>query len=263
MAVLIRKLKVINSQELGKNMRRITLQGSDLADFPENQESGYVKIRFPKNSDHEPTDTKKNFDLRSYTIRAFNLEKRELVLDFLLHGDSGPASKWASSAQIGDSIEIAGPGPVILAADAADWYLFVGDMTALPAIAVNLEKLSPESKGIALLEINSSEDKQDLKKPEGVEVKWIINSDPLTGCEDLIKALSCVEIKGVNPFAWVAGEFELLRFARKLLKHDKALPKDSLYLSCYWKIGEDDPGMKKAKAALILFDSIKNLFSFK
>jgi NADPH-dependent ferric siderophore reductase len=179
-----------------------------------------------------------------------------------LHGDSGPASKWASSVQIGDSVEIAGPGPAILAA-AADWYLFVGDMTALPAIAVNLEKLPSEASGIALLEINSLEDKQDLKKPEGVEVRWIINPDPLTGCEDLIDSLSYVQIKGINPYVWVAGEFELLRFARKLLKHDKALPKESLYLSCYWKIGADDPGMKKAKAALILFDSIKNLFSFK
>ena len=140
-------------------MKRITLQGDDLADFPENQESGYVKIRFPKNLDHEPSNTKKDYDLRSYTIRAFDLEKRELVLDFLLHGDSGPASKWASSVQIGDSIEIAGPGPAILAA--ADWYLFVGDMTALPAIAVNLEKLPSASKGIALLEINSLEDKQE------------------------------------------------------------------------------------------------------
>ena len=262
MAVTIRKLNVVKACELGKSMKRITLQGDDLADFPENQESGYVKIRFPKNLDNEPTNSNKDYDLRSYTIRAFDLEKRELVLDFLLHGDSGPASKWASSVQIGDSIEIAGPGPAILAAP-ADWYLFVGDMTALPAIAVNLEKLSPESKGMALLEINSLEDKQDLRKPEGVEVRWIINTDPLTGCEDLIESLNNVEITGENPYVWVAGEFELLRFARKLLKHDKALPKESLYLSCYWKIGADDPGMKKAKAALILFDSIKNLFNFK
>ena len=262
MAVTIRKLNVVKASELGKSMKRITLQGDDLADFPENQESGYVKIRFPKNLDNEPTNSNKDYDLRSYTIRAFDLEKRELVLDFLLHGDSGPASKWASSVQIGDGIEIAGPGPAILAAP-ADWYLFVGDMTALPAIAVNLEKLSPESKGMALLEINSLEDKQDLRKPEGVEVRWIINTDPLTGCEDLIESLNNVEITGENPYVWVAGEFELLRFARKILKHDKALPKESLYLSCYWKIGADDPGMKKAKAALILFDSIKNLFNFK
>ena len=87
---------------------------------------------------------------------------------------------------------IAGAAITILAAP-ADWYLFVGDMTALPAIAANLEKLPTESSGIALLEINSLEDKQDLRKPEGVEVRWIINPDPLTGCEDLIDSLGSVK----------------------------------------------------------------------
>ena len=40
MAVTIRKLNVVKASELGKSMKRITLQGDDLADFPENQESG-------------------------------------------------------------------------------------------------------------------------------------------------------------------------------------------------------------------------------
>ena len=39
MAVTIRRLTVKDSRELGRSMRRITLQGDDLADFPENQES--------------------------------------------------------------------------------------------------------------------------------------------------------------------------------------------------------------------------------
>ena len=135
-------------------------------------------------------------------------------------------------------------------------------MTALPAIAVNLEKLSPESEGLALIEINSPEDKQELTKPQGVDVEWILNPDPLNGCHDLIAALEGVEWKGQNPYAWVAGEFELMRCARKLIKHERSFPKESMYLSCYWKIGADDPGMKKAKAALLFLDSIKNLFRF-
>ena len=65
MAVTIRKLKVKDSRELGRSMKRITRQGDDLADFPENQESGYVKISFSKNLDHEPSNTKKDYDLRS------------------------------------------------------------------------------------------------------------------------------------------------------------------------------------------------------
>ena len=39
MAVTIIRLTVKDSRELGRSMRRITLQGDDLADFPENQES--------------------------------------------------------------------------------------------------------------------------------------------------------------------------------------------------------------------------------
>ncbi len=95
MAINIRKLKVTDTKILGSNMKRITLHGDDLSDFPENQESGYVKLRFPKVSEDIGKNTKKPFDLRSYTIRSFDSERLELVLDFLLHGDSGPASKWA------------------------------------------------------------------------------------------------------------------------------------------------------------------------
>ena len=262
MALNIRKLEVTNTELLGRNMKRVTLHGSDLSDFPEHQESGYVKLRFPKTVKDSDRNTNKDYDLRSYTIRAFDSKKLELVLDFLLHGDSGPASKWATSVKKGETIEIAGPGAAILASQEADWYLFAGDMTALPAIAVNLEKLDDQSKGLALIEVNSLEDKQELIKPKGMEIKWILNPNPLAGCEELIEALGNVEWQGTNPYAWIAGEFDLMRFARQLIKHEKSLPKEAMYLSCYWKIGTDDLGMKRAKSALILIDSIKNLFRF-
>ena len=262
MALNIRKLEVTNTELLGRNMKRVTLHGSDLSDFPEHQESGYVKLLFPRTVKDVDRNTNKDYDLRSYTIRAFDSKKLELVLDFLLHGDSGPASKWAASVKKGETIEIAGPGAAILASEEADWYLFAGDMTALPAIAVNLEKLHHQSKGLALIEINSLEDKQELIKPKELEVKWILNPNPLAGCNKLIEALGNVQWQGKKPYAWVAGEFDLMRFARQLIKHEKSLPKEAMYLSCYWKIGTDDLGMKRAKSALILIDSIKNLFRF-
>ena len=120
-----------------------------------------------------------------------------------------------------------------------------------------LKNYLPNLKDLALLEINSPEDKQELIKPSGLEVKWIVNPEPLNGCSDLINALSEVEWKGNNPYAWIAGEFELMRFARQLIKHEKSLPKDSMYLSCYWKIGADDPGMKKANGCLNIIRLIK------
>ena len=53
-----------------------------------------------------PDSTKKAFESRSYTIRFFRPGDLELDIDFLLHGDSGPASKWANSAQIGEIISV-------------------------------------------------------------------------------------------------------------------------------------------------------------
>ena len=52
----------------------------------------------------------------------------------------------------------------------------------------------------------------------------------------------------VRQAAWIAGEFELMREAKKFLKGKMNLPKDLMYVSCYWKINEDNEGMRKAKA---------------
>ena len=125
MALNIRKLEVTNTELLGRNMKRVTLHGSDLSDFPEHQESGYVKLLFPRTVKDVDRNTNKDYDLRSYTIRAFDSKKLELVLDFLLHGDSGPAGKWAASVKKGETIEIAGPGAAILASEEADWLSLI------------------------------------------------------------------------------------------------------------------------------------------
>ena len=54
------------------------------------------------------------------------------------------------------------------------------------------------------------------------------------------------------------GEFELMRCAKKILKNEKKLPNESIYFSSYWKIGEEDKGMKKAKASFFLKELIKD-----
>ena len=244
-----RILAVKKIEMLGANMKRITLSGEGLLDFPQGQEGSYVKASFEKNID-SPIDSmaENRFCRRSFTVRHFRKKDLELDLDFLLHGESGPASKWAISAKEEDTLEIAGPGPAKIAPPEANWYVFVGDMTALPAIAVNLEKLRNDATGIALIEVMSSKDIQALKKPPGLDIQWIINRSPLKGCSELMDQFFSIKWCSRNPYAWVAGEFELMRGAKKFLKEKRNLPKNSMYLSCYWKIDEDNEGMKKAKA---------------
>ena len=98
---LPRQARVVGVRELSPNMRRVSLVGDDLEDFPEGQESGYVKLLLK----HQGEEVR-----RSYTIRRFESQSKTLHLDFMRHADGGPASAWAESVEIGQEISLVGPG---------------------------------------------------------------------------------------------------------------------------------------------------------
>ena len=67
-----------------------------------------------------------------------------LTIDFVVHGDAGVAGPWAAAARPGDRIYLQGPGGAYCAgSDRAGWHLLVGDESALPAIAVAVERTRP------------------------------------------------------------------------------------------------------------------------
>jgi len=78
--------------------------------------------------------------MRDFTPRHFDASTRTLTLGFALH-DAGPASAWAASARVGDVLGFGGPRGSRLTPDNFDWYLLVGDETALPAIGRRTEEL--------------------------------------------------------------------------------------------------------------------------
>ena len=50
--------------------------------------------------------------MRTYSVRRHHPDRGELEIDFVLHGDgehSGPASRWAARAQVGDVLGLVGP----------------------------------------------------------------------------------------------------------------------------------------------------------
>lgn len=235
-----RTLTVAHSELLSPHMRRIVLEGEELADFPEGQESGYVKLLFPAAESIKPR-------LRSYTIRAFDLAQRRLTLDFVCHGDHGPASTWAGHAQIGDSIQVRGPGPTKLLDTSADWCLLVGDMSALPAISVNLERLPADARGYAVIQVMDPADQITMPTPAAVELHWVVNPHPETHSEWVAETVRGLPWLPGRVNAWVAGEFELMRGVRRYLRQERQLGKADLYASSYWKIGTTDEGNKLAK----------------
>lgn len=233
-----RTLEVIDNKSITPNMRRITLGGIQMQDFPKDQESAYIKLLFNQANSERPL-------MRTYTIRA--QRDTEIDVDFVVHGHTGIASQWALEAQIGDTISIGGPGPAKLITPDADWFLLVGDMTALPAISVNLEKLPADATGYAVIEIASEADKQALIKPAGIDIIWVINDAVSATHSPLLECVQTLPWSSGQPSVWAACEFHSMRQLRDYFKKTREVQKSHLYISSYWKIDRTEDEHKVDK----------------
>lgn len=233
-----RMLEVLDAKYITPNMRRVTLGGNGLSDFPEDQESAYIKLLFPQPNDTRPL-------MRTYTVSA---QRDDAIdVDFALHDAEGPASMWARNAQPGQQILVGGPGPKKLINNAADWFLLAGDMTALPAISVNLAQLPDDARGYAVLEVTTELDMQILKKPKNMEIHWVINSSPNANDCPLLERVKALAWLDGQPAVWAACEFHSMRALRHYFKTIQQLPKTHLYISSYWKVDNTEDQHKVEK----------------
>ena len=247
-----RDLVVIKKGYVTPNMLRVTLGGDGMKDFPEDQASAYVKLIFPIEGDEKDRVLR-----RTYTVRHDRItdQGREIDIDFVMHGDGsdandhgGPASNWAVNCAPGDVITIGGPGPKKLVDPTADWFLIAGDMTALPAVSVNLEILPKHARGYAVIEVQSEADMQDLKKPDNITIEWVINPHPgkvNTALSDVVKKLPWGDGRAS---VWAACEFTSMKELRSYFREERGLGRDDFYISSYWKLGMNEDIHKVIKS---------------
>lgn len=247
-----RVLTVARAWHLTPNMVRVVFAGPELDLFPTGHEGGNCKLMIPETGETRADFTARLVNgpapvRRTYTVRMFDPDTQELTIDFVAHGDDGPASRWARHAQPGDFIGFVGPSAPKITHFEADWYLVAADLSAVPVAAAALEAMPRNAKGVAIFEVPSAEDRQDIAIPEGFDVHWFIQPDPHAPSraqEDLIRSL-----------AWptgrvqtcIAGESSVIRSLRALLINEKQLPKKDAYISGYWKIGLVEDDHQKAK----------------
>lgn len=147
--------------------------------------------------------------MRTYTIRALRSEPGEVDIEFVLHGDNGPASRWAMTASPGDRLTIIAPDASFEGESAGfEWkpprhlrrLLIVADETALPAAAGILETLNAQSSGPqveALLEVPLSDDIQPIAST--AQLHWLPR-DIQPGCahgELLARAVRDIDLREV------------------------------------------------------------------
>lgn len=253
-----RLLTVISSVLLTSNMQRITFKADDLSDFETESEGGYIKLLFNENGGTDLSGIEEGTrpKMRTYTIRHLRQEQNELDVDFVRHHHSvdcvstdsgGFASNWSQQAKAGSQISIVGPGSIKGLSKEADWFFLVADMTALPALSAKLETLPSSAVGYAVIEINHESDKQALAKPEGMNIVWIIQSEVNSENGGLIDAVRAQDWKQGRVAVWSACEFNSMRLLRTYFRNEKAIDKDDVYISSYWKEGCTEDGHKVAK----------------
>ncbi|WP_136068687.1 siderophore-interacting protein [Modicisalibacter radicis] len=139
--------------------------------------------------------------MRTYTIRELRPARAEVDVEFVLHGDNGPASRWAMQARPGDRLAMTAPAAgTDAAAVGFEWkpprsvrrVLIVADETALPAAAGILEELAARSdrpRVEALVEVPKGGDEQALAP--GAQVRWLPR-DAAPGCTHGERLLNAV-----------------------------------------------------------------------
>jgi NADPH-dependent ferric siderophore reductase len=254
-----RVAEVLRTSRLTPHMIRVVLGGEGLAGFPVGEFTDhYVKIHFPPADapygvpyDVEDVQAQHPREMwpvtRTYTVRAWDAEAGELTIDFVHHGDEGLAGPWAAAARPGDRVQLLGPGGAYAPRPDADWHLLAGDESAIPAVAVALERLPAGASALVFLEVAGPEEEQhDLVVRPGVELRWLHRGTAAPG-EPLVAAVREMSLPPGSGHVFVHGEAFAVRELRRHLKAERGLDPAWTSISGYWRRGDTEDRWQAGK----------------
>ena len=276
---------------LSRHLWRYTFEGKEVRQMATLAPDQRIKIFFPDPQGRPPAlrhtpdwyaeykrqDPARRPPMRTYTIRALRAEASEVDVDFVLHGDNGPASAWAMAAQPGAPLQIMAPNAAFEGDGGGyEWnppaglgrLLLIGDETALPAIAGILEELAAQSAPPAtelFIEVGAEGDEIPLPAWSGLKVEWMPRGLAAPGAA-MIAAAERASLPTAQParapapalaevdvdeailwdraapedngfYGWVAGEAAAVLAIRRLLIMERKVDRKSLNLMGYWREG--------------------------
>ncbi|MER7806584.1 siderophore-interacting protein [Streptomyces sp900116325] len=253
-------VQVAAVERITPRMARITFTGDALADVMEDRPDQQMKLCFPRGQG-APVLPEQHADdtygmrwyeaylaipeaerpwTRSFTVRAYDRARNEMTVDFVLHGETGPASRWGSTAHPGDVLGMVGPSSMYARPlPASDWLLLAGDATALPAIGTLLEALPAGMRAVAYVEVADEQEEQRLTSAADVAVHWVHGPG-----RTLVDAVRAADLPGeaATGAAWLAGESGAVRALRRHLVEERGLARPAVEFSGYWRraLTQDD-----------------------
>jgi NADPH-dependent ferric siderophore reductase len=265
--------EVVRTEQIAPHMVRVVLGGAGFDTFtPIDFTDSYVKVAIvPNGVDVEALsrpltiDSFKDLDatdqpvVRTYTVRRADPAAREIIIDFVVHGEHGVAGPWAASAQPGDPAYLMGPSGAYAPDPAADWHLFAGDEAAIPAISAAVEALPANAIGKVFIEVAGPEDEIPFTAPEGVEVSWIYRG----GRADLVPEDQAGDfaplIAAVKETNWLPGQVQVfvhgeaqavMHNLRPYLRKERGVDAKWASISGYWRRGRTEETFRQWKREL-------------
>lgn len=249
-----RVLELLRSTTISPYMARLTFGGEDLAGFPQNSNGAHIKLflkrpeqdqlHMPELTANGPVWPPRELrpSVRTFTVRAYRAVQNELDLDFVLHGDNGPASSFAIHAQPGAIAGISMPARHEDRLFTADWLMLNGDLSALPAISAYLESLPANTKGYALIEVPDAAAEIVIETQSQVQIVWLHQNGVRPSQSRLmIEAVQALEWPTeLSTFAWLAGESSAVVAVRNYLIERYGIAREDMYTVPYWKDGHDE-----------------------
>lgn len=216
-------LEVVEAMNVAPSMRRVVFTADDIADF--DYKPGQALVLMIPLADGET-------GRRDYTIRWFDRDAGRLAIDFLLHGET-PGPQWAWGADTGDRLDARGPrGGTVFRAD-ADWHLFTGDETCIPAIAHILETMPADAVAHVFIETQDASGEIPMARP----VTWLHRGAAPAGPGTLMAdAVSMFALPQGRGHAYLIGETSNVRAQRRLLV-ERGFNREQISSEGYWRPG--------------------------
>ena len=204
---------------------------------------GHASVEMPVFNDEtkqwEISDESLRPTTRTYTHRAINIEKKELTVDFAMHEGDSIACNWAKDADIGDQIGLAMKlKHRNVLPEGTQEFLFVTDMTGIPAVSSLVAKLPTDSKAHIITEVLTPEDILETyyHSQAALSTEWLVNPTPEKGSELSNASQQKWKTLTAPHFTHITAEYHTVKSLRDFLRHEQQQTSKEFYACAYWQI---------------------------
>jgi NADPH-dependent ferric siderophore reductase len=136
---------------------------------------------------------------------------------------------------------IGGPGRNYVVDESADWFLLMGDDSALPAICTILDVLPAAVRALVYVEVIDRHEERKLATRANAEVTWLHRGENNESAGQLLEeSLQALELPAGDGRVYVACEAGAMRRMRRHLLTERGLDRGKIVTRGYWKLGETD-----------------------